>query len=70
MMGLIKHLKISMVLRSGMHHALMLEKMLILKGLAISMGWILSFSILSQVLFNRMVMLNGNLPLFSKGCMS
>ena len=41
------------------------EKMRILNGFANRKGWVLSMRLLSQVLFDRMAILNGNSPPFS-----
>ena len=55
-----------MVFRSAMHDMIMLEKMWTLNGLADRNGWVLSLSVLHQAHLNRMALLNGNLPPFSK----
>ena len=47
-----------MVFRSSMNNALMPKKMRILNRVANRKGWVLSLSILQQVNFNRMAVLN------------
>ena len=52
-----------------MHDVTMPAKKRMLNGLASRKEWVLSFSILPQVLLKKCVMMNGNLPSFSIGYM-